>query len=88
MIDAAVDGAITGMITSNKPVAEAMQQVQVNAATDVTGFGLKGHTTNMAALSSVDIVINQLPVIRGTPVLQIFCLSTFLLVSKRNRVGS
>ncbi|MDI9578723.1 MAG: selenide, water dikinase SelD [Thermoproteota archaeon] len=69
LIDAAVDGAITGMITSNKPVAEAMQQVQVHAATDVTGFGLKGHAANMAALSKVDVVFDQLPVIRGTPVL-------------------
>ena len=29
------------MITSNKPVAEAMQKVPVHAATDVTGFGLE-----------------------------------------------
>jgi len=69
LIDVAVDGAIKGMISSNKPVAEAMQQVPVHAATDVTGFGLKGHATNMAVLSKVDIVIDQLPVIRGTPVL-------------------
>jgi selenide, water dikinase len=69
LIDAAVDEAIDGMITSNKPVAEAMQKVPVHAATDVTGFGLKGHATNMAMLSKVDIVIDQLPVIRGTPVL-------------------
>jgi selenide,water dikinase len=69
LIDAAVDGAIKGMITSNKPVAEAMQKVPVHAATDVTGFGLKGHATNMAMLGKVDIVIDQLAVIRGTPML-------------------
>ncbi len=69
LIDTAVDEAIKGMITSNKPVAEAMQKVSVHAATDVTGFGLKGHAANMAMLSKVDIVIDQLPVIRGTPVL-------------------
>jgi selenide,water dikinase len=57
------------MISSNKPVAEAMQKVPVHAATDVTGFGLKGHAANMAMLDKVDIVINQLAVIRGTPVL-------------------
>ena len=57
-----------GMISSNKPVAEAMQQVPVHAATDVTGFGLKGHAVNMAVLGEVDIVIDQLPVIRGTPI--------------------
>jgi len=69
LIDTAVAEAIEGMITSNKPVAEAMQKVPVDAATDVTGFGLKGHAANMAVLGKVDIIIDQLAVIRGTPVL-------------------
>ncbi len=69
LVDVAVNQAITGMITSNKPVAEVMQQVPVHAATDVTGFGLKGHAANMAMLSKVDIVIDKLWVIRGTPTL-------------------
>jgi len=69
LVEAAVNEAIDGMISSNKPVAEAMQQVPVHASTDVTGFGLKGHAGNMAVLGKVDIVINQLTVIRGTPVL-------------------
>jgi selenide, water dikinase len=67
LVDFAIEEAIFGMTSSNKPVAEAMQRVPVHAATDVTGFGLKGHAANMAMLSKVDIVINQLPVIRGTP---------------------
>jgi selenide, water dikinase len=67
LVETAVNQAITGMITSNKPVAEAMQKVPVHAATDVTGFGLKGHSANMAILGKVDIIINQLAVIRGTP---------------------
>jgi selenide, water dikinase len=69
LVEAAVAEAIEGMITSNKPVAEAMQKVPVHAATDVTGFGLKGHAANMAVLGKVNIVIDQLAVIRGTPVL-------------------
>ncbi len=69
LIAGAVEEAINGMITSNKPVAEAMQKVPVHAATDVTGFGLKGHAANMAVLGKVDILIDQLVVIRGTPVL-------------------
>ncbi len=69
LIDAAVAGAIGGMTESNKPVAEAMQRVPVHAATDVTGFGLKGHAGNMAVLGKVDIEIDQLPVIKGTPTL-------------------
>jgi selenophosphate synthase len=35
----------------------------------VTGFGLNGHAANMAVLSKVDIIIDQLAVIRGTPLL-------------------
>ena len=69
LTEEAINEAIEGMISSNKPVAEAMQNVTVHAATDVTGFGLKGHAANMAMLSNVNIVINQLPVIRGTPAL-------------------
>jgi len=69
LVEVAINEAIDGMITSNKRVAEAMQKVPVHAATDVTGFGLKGHAANMATLGKVDIVINQLAVIRGTPVL-------------------
>ena len=69
LVEAAVNEAINGMTSSNKPVAEAMQRVPVHAATDVTGFGLKGHAANMAVLGKVDIVIDQLAVICGTPVL-------------------
>jgi selenide, water dikinase len=69
LVEVAINEAIKGMISSNKPVAEAMQKGLVHAATDVTGFGLKGHAANMAMLSKVDIIIDQLPVIRGTPVL-------------------
>ena len=69
VIEVAIEEAIYGMTSSNKPVAEAMQSVPVHAATDVTGFGLKGHAANMAMLGKVDIVINQLAVIRGTPLL-------------------
>ena len=69
LIDDAVGKAIESMVSSNKPVAEVMQKIPVHAATDVTGFGLKGHAANMAMLSKVDIVIDQLAVIHGTPVL-------------------
>ena len=67
LVEAAVSQAIESMISSNKPVAEAMQQVPVHAATDVTGFGLKGHAANMAVLGKVDIVIDKLWVIPRHP---------------------
>ncbi len=69
LVESAIDEAISGMTESNKPVAEAMQQVAVNAATDVTGFGLKGHAGNVAMLGNVDIIVDQLPLIEGTPAL-------------------
>jgi selenide,water dikinase len=69
LVQTAVSGAISGMTESNKPVAAAMQQVPVHAATDVTGFGLEGHSGNMAMLGKVDIIIDQLAVIKGTPIL-------------------
>ncbi|NLF89524.1 selenide, water dikinase SelD [Candidatus Bathyarchaeota archaeon] len=88
VIDAAVNGAIEGMITSNKPVAEVMQKVHVHAATDITGFGLKGHSENMARLSGVDIVIDKLWVIRGTPQLtDIFGYPLFSGESKETAGG-
>lgn len=60
------DNAVRLMTFSNLEVAQAMQEVGVHAATDVTGFGLLGHAGNVSSLSGVDVVIDQIPVIRGT----------------------
>jgi selenide,water dikinase len=60
------DTAVRIMTFSNLEVAQAMRNVGVNAATDVTGFGLLGHAGNVSSLSGVDVVIDQVPVIRGT----------------------
>ena len=60
------DVAVRLMTFSNLEVAQAMRSVGVNAATDVTGFGLLGHAGNVSSLSRVDVVIDQIPVIRGT----------------------
>jgi selenide,water dikinase len=47
----AIDEAIALMATLNRGAAEAMQEVGVHAATDVTGFGLLGHLRNMTKAS-------------------------------------
>ena len=60
------DNAVRIMTQSNLEVAQAMNEVGVNAATDITGFGLLGHASNVSSFSGVDIVINTVPVIRGT----------------------
>ncbi|MEK3890353.1 selenide, water dikinase SelD [Bacillus sp. FSL K6-3431] len=53
------------MATLNKTAAETMEAYTVHACTDVTGFGLLGHTSEMAKGSGVGIRIikNQVPVL-------------------------
>ena len=53
------------MATLNNDAAEAMVEVGVNACTDVTGFGLLGHSLEMAKGSKVGIRIyaDKVPVI-------------------------
>ncbi len=60
------DIAVRVMTGSNLQVAKVMRAVGVDAATDITGFGLLGHANNVAVLSGVDIVIDAMPVIAGT----------------------
>ncbi|HEX9974314.1 MAG TPA: selenide, water dikinase SelD [bacterium] len=47
------------MATLNKTAAEVMQEIGVNACTDITGFGLLGHAYEMAAGSKVGFKIWQ-----------------------------
>ncbi|MHA1404062.1 MAG: selenide, water dikinase SelD [Candidatus Helarchaeota archaeon] len=61
----AVDLAVQILLTSNKKVAIALENLNVSAATDVTGFGIRGHALNIAKMSQVDIKISELPVIKG-----------------------
>jgi selenide,water dikinase len=53
------------MATLNKTAAETMEPYDVHACTDVTGFGLLGHASEMAKGSSVGIQImkSQVPVL-------------------------
>jgi selenide,water dikinase len=49
---AALTPAVRSMTTLNRAAAEAMVEVGVHAATDVTGFGLLGHLGNLLRASS------------------------------------
>lgn len=53
------------MTTLNKTAAEVMENYDVHAATDVTGFGLLGHGSEMATGSNVGLVIyaDQVPIL-------------------------
>jgi selenide,water dikinase len=50
---------IESMTTLNKSASEAMVEAGVNACTDVTGYGLLGHASEMAAASGVSLVIRS-----------------------------
>ncbi|NGQ96195.1 selenide, water dikinase SelD [Brevibacillus sp. SYP-B805] len=56
------------MATLNKQAAACLEPFNVHACTDVTGFGLMGHTLEMAEGSRVGIRVHasQVPVLSGT----------------------
>src|SRR6185295_12521038 len=55
--DADVLGAIESMLTLNRVACETMLEFDVHGCTDVTGFGLMGHSREMAMASGVTIEI-------------------------------
>ena len=63
-----IDAAVEQMRTLNKTAAETIANFDsVHACTDITGFGLAGHASEMAAASKVTIDLNALdvPIIPG-----------------------
>lgn len=67
---ALADEAVLSMRTLNRAAAEALQALPagaVRACTDITGFGLIGHATELARASGVTVVIDagKLPLFRG-----------------------
>jgi selenide, water dikinase len=56
------------MATLNKNAAEIMDDFTIHACTDITGFGLLGHTREMAVGShvGVNIYFNQVPILPKT----------------------
>jgi selenide, water dikinase len=77
---AAVDAAVRVMTTLNGPAAEVLNAApagQVHACTDVTGFGLLGHATEIAAAGvTLRIEIARVPLLPGAREL-----------ARRNRTG-
>ena len=67
---AAMEAAIASMTTLNKAVAEVLAGLPdgaVHACTDVTGFGLLGHASEMAAASgcTLHLAAGQVPLLPG-----------------------
>ena len=60
-------GAVRCMLRLNRIAAEAAQELGVRGATDITGFGLLGHTSEMVEASGFGVRIRarQLPLFPG-----------------------
>ena len=66
--EAGLAETIRTMIALNAPGGQAMNDVGVSAATDVTGFGLVGHAYEVAQASNVTIALDAsaVPLLEGT----------------------
>lgn len=66
-VPAHVDEAIRWMSRLNRDAAEAARAVGVRSATDITGFGLLGHGTEIAEASGVtlSLTLSQIPWLSG-----------------------
>lgn len=80
--DEAMKAAIAAMTEPNRLASQAMQEVGVSAATDITGFGLLGHAYEMAKGSNVCLKIraSQIPVMP-----QVFELLSEKILTKGDR---
>jgi selenide,water dikinase len=57
--EAEIEDAIEAAATLNRGAREAMREVQVSAATDVTGYGLLGHLSEMLEASGAGAVVRR-----------------------------
>ena len=60
-----LDEAVRVMTALNRPAAEAMDGLDIHAATDVTGYGLLGHAHEMMEASGTtgEFVVQQIPLL-------------------------
>jgi selenide,water dikinase len=63
----ALDDAVASMLELNRAAADAIRPFEPSAVTDVTGFGLLGHTVELAERSGVRAVVDadSLPALSG-----------------------
>lgn len=61
------NAGVKAMVTLNKFAKDAMVKAEANACTDVTGFGLLGHSLEVAEGSNVTIKLNSgdIPIVKG-----------------------
>lgn len=80
--------AVASMTALNKPGRDAMLEVGVHAATDVTGFGLAGHALEMAEGSNVTLrfELKKLPLFPGLAEIDLEKFKTRAVKSNREYV--
>jgi selenide,water dikinase len=64
---ASVRAAVASMVALNKTASQVMRRFDVHACSDITGYGLLGHTYEMASGSGVTVTLNSraLPLLPG-----------------------
>ncbi len=62
-----IDNAIKSMLLSNQVAAECFLQYGATACTDITGFGLVGHLSEMVKASNigVELQLSKIPILDG-----------------------
>lgn len=80
-----LDGAVQSMLRLNRVAAEVARELGTRGATDITGFGLLGHASEMVAASDAGIVLaaSRLPFLPGAR--ELAERGTFSGGMKRNR---
>ena len=73
------------MLTPGRNAAEAMREFGVRGATDITGFGLLGHSWELAKASKVtlEIIAERVPLLPGA--LDLACRKMLTNGDKINR---
>ncbi|OGO23056.1 MAG: selenide, water dikinase SelD [Chloroflexi bacterium RBG_16_50_9] len=57
--EVAIDSIVRTMTTLNRKASELMQEIGVNACTDITGFGFLGHAAEMIEGTEVGMVVDS-----------------------------
>ena len=62
-----IDSAIAAMLCSNQKAVDIFQQYGATACTDISGFGLLGHLSEMVKASKISVQLNleAIPVLEG-----------------------
>ncbi len=62
-----IDNAVKSMLLSNQAAAQCFLEFSATACTDITGFGLIGHLSEMVKASQigVELKFNQIPILNG-----------------------